>query len=207
MSYLKLLNDRGYSSFLGRRRFLLCIRYKNEYISIFDNILDIYYNNICLEYGVIYKGLVVIKKNNAMIHKNDIILPFPKNEKQAELLFDVIISILKEQPFELFRVDNRRKYKPKEQSYINKKLEELNIWNYYYYWKGSQKTSGTFVKNAWSFKSDTDVYECMSKHDISKMKRRAGRKYIEHEKWEYNYSKRIDIKRHKRNIIENKKLK
>ena len=46
----------------------------------------------------------------------------------------------------------------------------------------------------------------MTSHDISKMKRRAGRKYIEHEKWENNYSKRVDIKRYKRNIVANKKL-
>lgn len=210
MTYLEILNNNGYKSFFGRRRFLLCIKYKDEYISLFDNVLDIeskfMFEEFETERYVSCKRLVKIKTNKAMIHKNDIILPFPNNEKQAELIFDIIISLLKENPFFLFKIDNRKIYNKKKQSYINKKLEELNIWNYYYHWKGSQDTSGVFLKQAWSFESDSDVYEYMTSHDISKMKRRAGRKYIEHEKWENNYSKRIDIKKHKRDIIANKKL-
>lgn len=209
MSYLDLLDNNGYGIFLGRRRKLLCIEYNNEYISVFDDILDIESKFSFEEYGIekhiSCKRLVKIKTNSCMIHKNDIILPFPKNEKQAELIFDVIISLLKEQPFRLFKVDNRKRYNPKKQSYINKKLEELNIWNHYYHWSG-MKASGTFVKQAWSFESDSDVYEYMTSHDISKMKRRAGRKYIEHNKWENNYGKRVDVKRYKKNIIANKKL-
>lgn len=156
------------------------------------------------DYNVYHSSHYDILPNDFMCVKNKTTLRIPRSQKELEHFSDIINMYLKADS--IIEEKPRTQYKRRRKNNVLISIiKESNIWEYAYHWDGKQ-TRGAFYKSAWSFESDCDVYENLSRNEIAKIRRRAGRGYEENNSWDSNYSKRLEYKRYKNVLSKEKKL-
>lgn len=179
------------------------MNYKNVYIEYNDEIAscsDIVVANINERY--IYDSILKEERKT--------VLSYPMYIKESQFLINkgkCSIDKKCDNPFSICKIiftllKNNAKmfyykrvwYKKKENP-IKQKLEKAGIYRRYYRQKDPKRMAGTFFKSNNSYKTDTDLYELASAHDIANI----ARKYSDKEvlTWD-RYRSRIDIKRYKR---------
>ena len=89
----------------------------------------------------------------------------------------------------------KKEWYSKKEKPIKQKLEKAGVYRRYYRQKNPKRMAGTFFKSNNAYKTDTDLYELASAHDIANIERRYNNKEVL--TWDRHRS-RIDIKRYKR---------
>lgn len=177
------------------------MNYKNVYIEYNDDIAscsDIVVANINEIY--IYDSILKEERKTA--------LSYPMYIKESKFLINkgkCSIDKKYDNPFSICKIiftllKNNAKmfyykkewYKKKENP-IKQKLEKAGIYRRYY--DDTKRMAGTFFKSNNSYKTDTDLYELASAHDIANIERKYRDKEVL--AWD-RYRSRIDIKRYKR---------
>ena len=195
--------------------------YKKSKIYI-DNVYyaeNMNYKNVYIEYN--YKiascsDIVVANINEVYIYDSILkeerktVLSYPMHIKESQFLINkgkcsidkkydnpfsickIIFTLLKKNAKMFYY---KREWYKKKENPIKQKLEKAGIYRRYYRQKNTKRMAGTFFKSNNSYKTDTDLYELASAHDIANIERKYSDKEIS--TWD-RYRSRIDIKRYKR---------
>lgn len=179
------------------------MNYKNVYIEYNDEIAscsDIVVANINERY--IYDSILkeerktvlsypmYIKENKFLINKGK--CSIDKKYDNPFSICKIIFTLLKNNAKMFYY---KREWYKKKENPIKQKLEKAGIYRRYYRQKDPKRMAGTFFKSNNSYKTDTDLYELASAHDIAKIARKYSDKEVS--TWD-RYRSRIDIKRYKR---------
>lgn len=176
------------------------MNYKNVYIEYNDEIAscsDIVVANINERY--IYDSILkeerktvlsypmYIKENKFLINKGK--CSIDKKYDNPFSICKIIFTLLKNNAKMFYY---KREWYKKKENPIKQKLEKAGVYDRYYRHK---RMAGTFFKSNNAYKTDTDLYELASAHDIAKIARKYSDKEVS--TWD-RYRSRIDIKRYKR---------
>lgn len=179
------------------------MNYKNVYIEYNDEIAscsDIVVANINERY--IYDSILkeerktvlsypmYIKENKFLINKGK--CSIDKKYDNPFSICKIIFTLLKNNAKMFYY---KREWYKKKENPIKQKLEKAGIYRRYYRQKDPKRMAGTFFKSNNSYKTDTDLYELASAHDIANIERKYNNKEVS--TWD-RYRSRIDIKRYKR---------
>lgn len=195
--------------------------YKKSKIYI-DNVYyaeNMNYKNVYIEYNdeiASCSDIVVASINERYIYDSILkeerktVLSYPMYIKESQFLINkgkCSIDKKYDNPFSICKIiftllkNNakmfyyKREWYKKKENPIKQKLEKAGIYRRYYRQKDTKRMAGTFFKSNNSYKTDTDLYELASAHDIANIERKYNNKEVS--TWD-RYRSRIDIKRYKR---------
>lgn len=169
------------------------IEYNNKIINCSDivvstvNTKSIYNRLIEEEYKIVLSYPMYIKENDFLINKGK--CSIDKRYDNPFSICEIIFTILKNNAKMFYY---KKEWYRKKENPIKQKLEKAGIYDRYYRHK---RMAGTFFKSNNAYKTDTDLYELASAHDIANIERRYNNKEVS--TWD-RYRSRIDIKRYKR---------
>ena len=182
------------------------VNYKNMYIEYNDEIIscsDLVVSNINEKY--IYDNIIKEERKTVLSYPMYIIVhKFLRNKRKCSIdkrydnpfsICKIIFTLLKNNAKMFYY---KKEWYKKRENIIKQKLEKAGIYRRYY---NTKRMAGTFFKSNNSYKTDTDLYELASAHDIANIERKYSDKEVL--TWD-RYRSRIDIKRYKRvlnNII------
>lgn len=185
------------------------MNYKNVYIEYNDEIAScsdivvasineryIYDSILKEERKTVLSYPMYIKENKFLINKGK--CSIDKKYDNPFTICKIIFTLLKNNAKMFYY---KREWYKKKENPIKQKLEKAGIYRRYYRQKDPKRMAGTFFKSNNSYKTDTDLYELASAHDIANIARKYSDKEVS--TWD-RYRSRIDIKRYKRvlnNII------
>lgn len=183
------------------------MNYKNMYIECNDGIIpcsdvvistvntkSIYDSILKEEHKIVLSYPMYIKESDSLINKGK--YSIDKKYDNPFSICKIIFTLLKNNAKMFYY---KREWYKKKENPIKQKLEKAGIYRRYYY--DTKRMAGTFFKSNNSYKTDTDLYELASAHDIANIERKYSDKEVS--TWD-RYRSRIDIKRYKRvlnNII------
>lgn len=179
------------------------MNYKNVYIEYNDEIAScsdivvasineryIYDSILKEERKTVLSYPMYIKENKFLINKGK--CSIDKKYDNPFSICKIIFTLLKNNAKMFYY---KREWYKKKENPIKQKLEKAGIYRRYYRQKDPKRMAGTFFKSNNSYKTDTDLYELASAHDIAKIARKYSDKEVS--TWD-RYRSRIDIKRYKR---------
>ena len=195
--YIDNIHDAGNMNYKN-----MYIEYNNKIIHCSDivaltvNTKNIYDSILKEEYKITLSYPMYIKENDSLINKGK--CSIDKRYDNPFSICEIIFTILKNNAKMFYY---KKEWYSKKQNPIKEKLEKAGIYRRYYRQTNTKRMAGTFFKSNNAYKTDTDLYELASAHDIANI----ARKYSDKEvlTWD-RYRSRIDIKRYKRvlnNII------
>lgn len=177
------------------------MNYKNVYIEYNDdiascsdivvaNINEIYiYDSILKEERkTVLSYPMYIKESKFLINKGK--CSIDKKYDNPFSICKIIFTLLKNNAKMFYY---KKEWYKKKENPIKQKLEKAGIYRRYY--DDTKRMAGTFFKSNNSYKTDTDLYELASAHDIANIERKYRDKEVL--AWD-RYRSRIDIKRYKR---------
>lgn len=179
------------------------MNYKNVYIEYNDEIAScsdivvasineryIYDSILKEERKTVLSYPMYIKENKFLINKGK--CSIDKKYDNPFSICKIIFTLLKNNAKMFYY---KREWYKKKENPIKQKLEKAGIYRRYYRQKDTKRMAGTFFKSNNSYKTDTDLYELASAHDIANIERKYNNKEVS--TWD-RYRSRIDIKRYKR---------
>lgn len=189
--YIDNIHDAGNMNYKN-----MYIEYNNKIIHCSDivvstvNTKSIYNRLIEEEYKIVLSYPMYIKENDFLINKGK--CSIDKRYDNPFSICEIIFTMLKKNA-KIFYY--KKEWYKKKENPIKQKLEKAGIYNRYYRQKNPKRMAGTFFKSNNAYKTDTDLYELASAHDIANIERRYNNKAVS--TWD-RYRSRIDIKRYKR---------
>src|SRR5574343_754160 len=172
------------------------IEYNNETVNCSDIVVStantkyIYNSFFKEEYKLVLSYPMYIKENKFLINKRK--CSIDKRYDDPYNICEIIFTMLKNNDKRFYY---EREWYNKKENPIKQKLEKAGIYRRYYRQKNTKRMAGTFFKSNNSYKSDTDLYELASVHDIANIERKYSNKEVL--TWD-RYRSKIDIKRYKR---------
>ena len=179
------------------------MNYKNMYIEYNDEIVscsDIVVSSINTKYT--YDNILKGERKTVLSYPMYITVnKFLRNKRKCSIdkkydnpfsICKIIFTLLKNNAKMFYY---KKEWYKKKENPIKQKLEKAGIYRRYYRQKNTKRMAGTFFKANNSYKTDTDLYELASAHDIANIERKYSDKEVS--TWD-RYRSRIDIKRYKR---------
>ena len=186
--YVDNIHDAGNMNYKN-----MYIEYNNKIIHCSDivvstvNTKSIYNRLIEEEYKIVLSYPMYIKENDFLINKGK--YSIDKRYDNPFSICEIIFTMLKNNAKMFYY---KKEWYKKKENPIKQKLEKAGIYRRYY---NTKRMAGTFFKSNNAYKTDTDLYELASAHDIANIERRYNNKEVS--TWD-RYRSRIDIKRYKR---------
>jgi hypothetical protein len=189
--YIDNIHDAGNMNYKN-----MYIEYNNKIINCSDivvstvNAKNIYDSILKEEYKITLSYPMYIKEHDSLINKGK--YSIDKRYYDPFSICEIIFTILKNNAKMFYY---KKEWYKKKENPIKQKLEKAGIYHRYYRQKNTKRMAGTFFKSNNTYKTDTDLYELASAHDIANIERKYNNKEVL--TWD-RYRSKIDIKRYKR---------
>ena len=155
------------------------IEYNDETVSCSDIVVSsintkyIYDRILKEEHKTVLSYPMYIKENEFLINKGK--YSIDKRYDNPFSICKIIFTLLKNNAKMFYY---KREWYKKKENPIKQKLEKAGVYRRYYRQKNPKQMAGTFFKANNSYKTDTDLYELASAHDIANIERKYSDKAV-----------------------------